>query len=356
MKREEIVQEFLKKELLLTKEALDFLENRDVGEFLGREYKSTVLTEADMTPNIRIVKNLTSKPHEATTEDFLRYYTSKYDKLRKIILERLPKDYMSLNKIDASRNEVHVIGIVRDKKQSGEKIVIELEDPTGTVSVVFDPKEKNLDDIDQDDVIAVKATAAGKVIYGKQIMFPDAPLRQPTKGSGRACFLSDVTDDTESVLRWMETQDISTLFVTGKIDEIKKFEELVDKYCANKDVIVCAVKDEFPSLAEQFRSRKIVSVSNPGMVEVAGIKVLLVGSADIQKIKKRYIGKSKTILAEDYLVMEDVPDIVHHATKEPTIQNYKSITLVSAGSRLAKTAPVVIDFATREASFIDKFK
>jgi len=92
------------------------------------------------------------------------------------------------------------------------------------------------------------------------------------------------------------------------------------------------------------------------MVEVGGMKVMLSSNISIQKLKKRHIGKSNTILPEDYLVIEDVPDIVHYSANEPTIQNYKSITLVSAGNPQGRFAPVVIDFATREAQFVEKFK
>ena len=102
--------------------------------------------------------------------------------------------------------------------------------------------------------------------------------------------------------------------------------------------------------------KKIISLSNPSMVEVAGLKVLLCSSADVLKIKKRHLGKSDFILPEDYLVMEDVPDIVHHYSKEPTIQHYRSITLVSAGSPNIKFTPILVDLATREASFVEKFK
>mgnify|MGYP001606399717 CR=1 FL=1 len=360
MNREHIVESFFKKDHILTKEALDFLEDRDVEEFLNREYKNTVLMEADFIAGIRVLKNLIHKPKETTTEDFLQFYTSKYEKLRKIIMERLPKDYVSLNKLDSSRNEVYVIGIVKDIKDTDKKI-IELEDPTTTMSVIFDKNEKNIEDIELDDVIAVKATAAGKVIYGKQILFPDTPLRQPVRGVGKACFISDIAVDespmqTEAVFKWLETEDIANVFVLGKIGDIEKFESLVDEYCTNKNVVVSVVGKEFPSLAEAFQSRRIISLSNPAMIEVGGIKVMLSSRMDMQKIKKRHIGKSDIVLAEDYLVIEDVPDIVHHSSNEPTIQNYKSITLVSAGSPSARFAPVLVDLATREASFVEKFK
>jgi predicted phosphodiesterase len=70
-------------------------------------------------------------------------------------------------------------------------------------------------------------------------------------------------------------------------------------------------------------------------------------------LNKRYIGKDKTkfIFDKDYLVLEEVPDIVVFGhTHNPNIINFKSITLVNPGSLLTEFKPVVIDLSTRDYS------
>lgn len=84
------------------------------------------------------------------------------------------------------------------------------------------------------------------------------------------------------------------------------------------------------------------------MVELNNIKILLVHDFNLSMLKKRYLGKSKDILEEDYLVLDEVPDIVHCGhTHEPFVRNYKSVTIVNSGSPLTEFRPVVVDFNTR---------
>ena len=359
MDRKELVKGFLKKGNLLTQSAVSFLETQEsIDEFLERDFPDLVLTEKAFIDRerIRIIKNLSEKPKEIKTEDFVRFFSSKYEKMKSIITERLQKDFLSLNKLDSSRSEVYSIGIVRDIREKNSKQIIDLEDPTATKPIIYDSKTE----VELDDVVAVRAIAAGDVLYGKEVLFPDIPLRQPARGSGKACFISDLhleespTEDVEKFFNWFYQQDIPYLFIAGDIGKnIENLEKLVDQYCFNKKIFIIPgnVDDpEYPQLAMDFKNRDIISLSNPAMVEINGIKILIIHSFDLSMLRKRYLGKSNAILKEDYLVLDHVPDIVHCGhTHQPQVMNYKSVTIVNSGSLLAEFKPVVVDFATREA-------
>lgn len=355
MNKEEIVSKFLERKRLLTEDALNFLQDKDIAEFLEREYTNLVLTERDlMISDIKILKNLSKKPKELTTEDFIKFYKSKYEKMKEIILSRMKKDFISLNKLDSFRNEVYVIGIVKEIKD-GEKKIVELEDMTTTVPIIFD----DVGDLVVDDVVAIKAVSAGKIMYGKGIYYPDIPLRQPTRGFDKACFISDLhldespLNDAEAFFKWFASQSIKYLFVAGDIGDRTRFEKFVNEYCREKKIFAIPGCGEYPELAERFENKDIISLSNPSMLEVNGIKILLIHSLTLDMLKKRYLGKSKIILPEDYLVLEYVPDIVHCGhNHEAHVMNYKSTTIVNSGSLLSDFKPVVIDFATREAEQI----
>jgi DNA polymerase II small subunit len=230
---------------------------------------------------------------------------------------------------------------------------------TGSMAVVFDENPE----VEEDDVIAVHGTAGGKIIYGKKVLFPDIPLRQPSKGHGTACFISDLHMDEmplkeiEKFFTWFEKEDIHYLFVAGDVGDKKNFEMLVNRHCSFKTVFIIPGnmdnKDDYPQLPEKYEAKNIVPLSNPAMVEAGGLKVLMIHDMNIDFLKKRHLGKSKLILKEDYLVLEEVPDIVHCGhTHDPQIMNYKSVTLVNSGSPLVDFRPVKIDFATREAEFV----
>lgn len=364
MERKEVVNKFFKKGNLLTLKALSFLELQDkeiIEEFLERDFPDLVLKEKDFDigEKIRIIKNLSEKPKEIKTEDFVRFFSSKYEKMKNIITERLQKNFVSLNKLDTSRSEVYSLGIVKEIKEKNSKQIIEIEDPTTTKPIIYDSKT----DVDLDDVVAVRAISAGDVLYGKEVLFPDIPLRQPAKGLGKACFISDLhldeaaISDMEKFFNWFYQQEIPYLFVAGdlsaKKERIEEFEKLVERYCFNKKIFIIPgdIDDpEYPQLAIDFKNKDIISLSNPAMVEINGVKILLIHNFDLSMLRKRYLGKSNVILKEDYLVLDHVPDIVHCGhTHQPQVMNYKSVTIVNSGSLLTEFKPVVVDFSTREA-------
>jgi DNA polymerase II small subunit len=354
MEREKIVAELFQRGHLLTEEALKIIEEKGMEEFSSVKLP-TVVRASDLRVPYKILKNLTAMKGELGREDFVKFYNSKYEKMRDLILGRLPKDYVSLNKIDSTRSEVHVIGIVREIKEKEGKKVIELEDKTATVPVIFE----DIEDAELDDVIAVRAISGGKVLFGKKVLYPDIPLRPPVHGEGKACFVSNLHVDEapvkelERFFEWFGSQDAPYLFVAGGIGDRTAFERLVDRHCYMKTVFVIADGDGYPGIPQEYSSTRIVSLSNPAMVEVGGLKVLVIKRADTTALKKRYLGKSNIILDEDYLVLDEIPDIVHSGGSDtPSILNYKSVTLVNAGSMLGEFRPIVVDFATRDVEKI----
>lgn len=353
MQKEDIVKKFFEKGQLLTPEMLALLESSEIR--YDPESNSIVIDKPHESKKdaYRVIKNLTEKPTEVKTEDFIRFYVSKYEKMKAIITERVQQDFVSLNKIDNFRNEIHVMGFAKEIRQ-GEKWVMDLEDLTSTVPVVFDEQPV----VELDDVVAIKAVSAGRVLYGKKIIYPDISMRQPALGSGSACFVSDLhldetaKADQERFFSWFEGSNVPYLFVAGDIGDINAFEGLVGRYCYGKTVFAIPgnadTDKEYPQLPENFSSRNIVSLSNPAMIELNGIKILLTHHGGMDMLKKRHLGKSKLILPEDFLALEETPDIFHCGhTHQPHVMNYKSVTIVNSGSLLSDFRPVVIDFATR---------
>lgn len=351
--KKSIVTAFLEKGKVLTPGALEHIYSK--GEMAIDSSGFLIsLENAPAIDSIRVIKNLLSKPPEIRTEDFIKFYSSKYDKMKNIILRRLQKNFISINRLDASRNEVFVLGIVKDIKEKDGKKHVELEDLTSSATVLFD--EIN---VELDEVIAVKAISAGKILYGKEVLYPDIPIRSPSKGSGKACFISDLhleqapRQDAERFFSWFAGQEIKYLFIAGDTGDKNIFQGLVKDYCGGKKIFIVPGEadgdKEYPQLADEFTSSNVIGLSNPSMIELNGIKILLIHRFNMDMLKKRYLGKSRVILPEDYLVLDDVPDIVHCGnTHEPYVTNYKAVTIVNSGSPLSVFRPVIVDFATRD--------
>lgn len=358
---EEIISRLLKKGKLLTPEALEYLKGKNFDEGLVSRLPGIVITQPSIekTPQVRILKNLTEKKTELSAEDFTQFYNTKLDMIKNIILQKTKKSFVSINKLGKPGEDVNIIGMVKDIR-TGEKTVVELEDVTGTAQVII----HDAGGVELDDVIAVSATRRENVLLGRRIVLPDIPLRKPSTGTGKACFVSDLClneapkAEFERFLRWLEKEPIDMLFVAGDIGEKEAFEAAVATRLYDKHVFVIPGeidKDEdYPQTPMAFGGKGIISLSNPSMVEVGGLNILLVHKMEQSMLKKRYLGRQKQITYSGHLVMDVVPDIVHCGhSHEPQVTNYKSVTIVNSGSLLDRFAPVVIDFETREARTVD---
>jgi len=177
--REKIVAEFFKKGHLLTNDAIKTLEGGYEG-FLNKDMP-LVVDAKDLQQPYRIIKNLAHTKKVITSEDFIRFYNSKYEKMKEVILSRIPKDFLSLNKIDTSRSEVHVLGIVKEIKEKDGKKVVDMEDTTASIPIIFETADID-PDLELDDVIAVRGITGGKVLFGKKIIYLFLMFRESNNG------------------------------------------------------------------------------------------------------------------------------------------------------------------------------
>ncbi len=305
--QEEIVKYFFEQGKLLTPQTLEkMIKNQ---ELIKKEYSDFIIEKTD---NIKILKIQGQKLKEVKTQDFVNFYKSKYEKMKDIITSRIKKDFVSLNNI---QNDCYVIGIVKNIKDNE----IEIEDMTETKKI----KIENLNNLELDDVAAfhVKNNICIEVLY------PDIQLRPPTTSYGKVCFISN---PDEVFFIWFEKQGIDNLF----IDSENNTSTYLEKYCKNKNIFTTT------------ETKKSILLTKPSIVEINKVKILVTDAFNLMMIKKRYLGKSNNIFKEDFLVMDEIPDIVY-TDKDNKITNYKSITIINSKN------PVIVDFSTREAKIID---
>lgn len=314
MQQEHIIKYFFEKDQLLTPKALDIISKNE--NLINKTFTKFIIDDVN---EIKIIKNIDTKLKEIKTQDFIEFYKSKYEKMKNIITGRIKKDFVSINNI---QNDSYIIGIIKDIKNNE----IEVEDLTSSIKL----EVENLNGLELDDVVAIRAVNN----KCKEIIYPDIQIRQPIFSFGKVCFVSE---PEEKFFEWCEKQDIENLIIlcTEKIN--------LQKSCKNKNVFVTYINDypQFPIETED-----AVPLSNPSMIEINGVKILIISNFDLSMVKKRYLGKSKEIFKEDFLVLDQIPDIVHTNTGKNT--NYKSMTILNT-----KEKPVIIDLSNREISFVE---
>ena len=157
MKKEELIRMFFSKGALLSPEVLEHLQafsEKEIQDILIKNTE-TVLLKAHITgiKRYEILKNLEKKDHI----DEAKYLNMRFEKLKNIIMSKLDKKYISISNITPSREDIYMIGMIKDIKE-GDKTIVELEDQTGSRQILFDENIKP----DLDDVVAVQAIPSGK--------------------------------------------------------------------------------------------------------------------------------------------------------------------------------------------------
>jgi len=132
-------------------------------------------------------------------QDFVRYFRDRYGKLRDMLSRRMnSRPIESLGANTASR-EVSLIGMIMEVRTTpkGHKVV-ELEDPTGMVSVIISKDSEIFEQarrLVNDEVVGVTGVSdGGSRIFARSLVWPDLqPQSHPLlPGSGAALLLSDL--------------------------------------------------------------------------------------------------------------------------------------------------------------------
>lgn len=243
--------------------------------------------------DVKIIKNL-APVNKFTVQDFVKNLNERYNSLQNILLRRVEfSDLISINKL--SNGSASIIGIVKDRVEKEENLLVTLEDSTGDVQVLV---PKNLGEkLSLDDVIAVSGKISNKVLFAETLVYPDVPIR-PVNYTTKPIKIAFLEDNKEH-----------------KSDYLFYREKIIDKIKGKTHI-----------------------TTSPYLSEVEGVVILtLFGINPLDALRKRYVNIENT----DFII-DPIPDIIF--TDKDINTNYKGITIISLNKE--------IDLKTREVSNI----
>ncbi|WP_458405944.1 DNA-directed DNA polymerase II small subunit [Methanobrevibacter sp.] len=318
-------EKYVNKEIL---EASETIKDTKI-KFKRNEQKSNV------TYDFKIIQDTSKKSYTSgELENLISYFKSRYDKLANILSKRPElRNYTKIADIDDSQDSLSLILMVREIRSSknGHKIV-EFEDDTGNISVLFSNKNEELfaeaDKLVRDEVVGVIANKSDDrhFAFGQQIINPGV-LRVPDKEMDFGIvFLSDVhigsltflEDAFQRFIDWINceygdedqrrvAEDVKYLIIGGDIVDGIGVYPNQDKELAIKDIteqyneaarflgnirsdikIIIApgnhdasrVAEPQPAVPEEYAGAlyeldNVEFISNPGVVSLDGINVLI---------------------------------------------------------------------------------
>lgn len=155
-------------------------------------------------PAVRVVFSYNEEPQKRTVQDFVGYFTSRYNILRRILQNRKELGSpTSINRIlqqNAARDseECSIIGLILDKQETKNgNILLTVEDSTATIKVLAHKNNTEAHTIAKesvlDEVIGIVGTIKENIIFAKSILLPDIPITKELKKSPDEVYLVGVS-------------------------------------------------------------------------------------------------------------------------------------------------------------------
>ena len=293
------------------------------------------LEKTNVEYDFKIIQDTSKKSYTSgELENLISYFKSRYEKLSNILQKRPElKTYTKIADIEEDQTDLILIVMVREIRSSknGHKI-IEVEDDTGNMSILFSQKNEELfaeaEKLVRDEVVGIVARKSNdrNFAFGQQIIYPGV-LRVPEKQMDFGIvFLSDVhigsltflEDAFNRFIDWINceygdedqrrvAEDVKYLIIGGDIVDGIGVYPNQDKELAIKDIteqyneaarflgnirsdikIIIApgnhdasrVAEPQPAVPKEYAKAlyeldNVEFISNPGIVSLDGINVLI---------------------------------------------------------------------------------
>ncbi|MFO7966125.1 MAG: DNA-directed DNA polymerase II small subunit [Archaeoglobaceae archaeon] len=276
---------------------------------------------------VNVLRDITGRSScVGNVDDFVMYFNSRYEKLSKILRQRLPPvDIASVKKLKSER--IKVIGLITGLRESmNGNTIIELEDKTGRISVVASGNLKEeAQEVLGDEVIGVEGFLRGQNIIAERLLHPEVPMNgnNKTDRDFNMLFMSDthfgsntfIRDEWNTFVKWLNceigkdksvnlAESIKYIVIAGDIvdgvgiypDQDKEL-DIVDIYeqyeeaareiekLPNVKIILApgnhdAVRqaEPQPALPSEFADlfpSNVMHVGNPCLLDVEGVKLMI---------------------------------------------------------------------------------
>ncbi len=379
-----IVNEAARRGYTLTRKALEMLESAEnplkilekaIAELMNSKTGSRIIDENDLrkllhprvpepkleekplkeepTPPISIDERFLKEYRlEGSADEFQRYFKSRYENLRGILMERLSGvvDLKSALKLREGQ-EAYVIVMMSERKESDRAWLLRVDDPSAETKIIV-PKNRGLgesaESILPDAVFGIRVVKRGSSLIAKELVLPDVAQEEIRKENFNVnvCLISDIhvgskkfrKDLFESFLNWInrprdpEVKRIKFLVVAGDLvdgvgvyprqqkelevtsikDQLRMLSKLLSEIPEKIKVILAPGNHDpaqralpQPPIPEQYRrileegARSFIFVGNPAWIRIGGRRFLIYHGQGLDDIIQLVPGFSHSTLKEN---------------------------------------------------------
>jgi DNA polymerase II small subunit len=177
-----IIKEIIKRKTTGLKEST-FITLNDIESILPkREELEGKIEYENIETDIKVLKDPGNEVKILEGIDgFKNYFLNRYIKLLKVANSRpSQKSLTKIEKVTENGKDIRIAGLVKEKKISKDKVILEIEDPTGVLKVVAKQNTQNhnpLEVLPDQLVIAEISSIKEGIAYATRIEFPEVPDR-----------------------------------------------------------------------------------------------------------------------------------------------------------------------------------
>jgi DNA polymerase II small subunit len=223
---------------------------------------------SDNSSKVKIIHSYDFPGKNFEVKDFVKYFRNRFNEMRSFLQESKNMDNLvSINKLNGSRQNVSIIGIISNKTITKNKnIVLEVEDLTGKVKILINKNKEELykeaEDICLDSVLCFRCSGNKEILFANELIFPGGnnAIRKKSSVEEYVLFLGDLHYGSKNFLMKSFLKFID--YLNGKVPntpEVQKIKYLffvgdivtgVGNYPnQQKDLIIGDLESQFQSLA-----------------------------------------------------------------------------------------------------------
>ena len=183
----------------------------------------------DIDSDIKIIDDPTDDICESgTLEEYLEYFQDRYKRMKKILRQRIDVKGASTisDALKAKANsKVKIIGMIIEKKEATQKLLLRVEDLGATATVLVSPSRnpkimKKARDLLSDQVVCIAAVKGqNDLLIAEDIIWPDMPQRKPNTAPIPVCavLMSDLHVGSKMFMKEDFTRFL--LWLNGKLGD-----------------------------------------------------------------------------------------------------------------------------------------
>lgn len=315
-----IVEDFLKKGILVSPEVASRIDPCEIDKILGRLGDGETVLTPELYGFYRLdapkaIEEYRKEEETKRINSFVDFYNKRFDFLRRVLADKVDQQKTtSINKL--SSGETTVIGMVRDLRKEG----FTLEDQTGSVFCHSDVR------VIEDEVVAVRGRMERNSLKVEKIFHPDIPLSRKVK-----------TTDKE----------INVLFTEKLTSRVSRESHHDYVFAFEMETPATACMGWLitkKSSAQKSGTRLLLNL--PATVGIEELRILFFQYESLDELKKKFgTDDEKKLVIEllkrrhmlpflykngDPYLLREIPDIIFFAGgNEAFFLNYKGISVVS---------------------------